>query len=182
MQWISGVLLFICTVVMGFTGQLLRWDSNGVWSTLVGAEQLSRVPLIGPGHSPLHLRGRHPGRRHAHAILQLPRIYLPCPDLRVVGFHLYLVIRNGISEPAQSSPLVDKNIYRQRYQAMLKDRGVPFWPDAAWRDVVFGSLTVGVIAALALFVGAPELVGPPDPANVLVKPHPDWYLLWPEAL
>ncbi len=65
---------------------------------------------------------------------------------------------------------------------MLKEKGVPFFPDSGWRDVVFGTGVILLLVILAIFVGAPELVGPPDPSNVDVKPHPDWYLMWPEAL
>ena len=51
--------------------------------------------------------------------------------------------------------------YRARYEEMLHREGVPFWPDAAWRDVVFGASMVAVVVLLALIVGPPDLGRPP---------------------
>jgi ubiquinol-cytochrome c reductase cytochrome b subunit len=56
-------------------------------------------------------------------------------------------------------------------------RGIPFWPDAAWRDAVIAVAAVAVVAILAALVGAPDLGKPPDPTNVVADPRPDWYFL-----
>ena len=55
---------------------------------------------------------------------------------------------------------------------------MPFWPDAAWRDVVVAVGVVITIAALAFFVGPPELGKPPNPSLLANDPSPDWYMLW----
>ena len=73
---------------------------------------------------------------------------------------------------------MDPKTYRAWYQAMLEREGEPFWPDAAWRDIVFGVCMVTAIVLAALVFGAPALDKPPDPTVLSADPRPDWYLLW----
>jgi ubiquinol-cytochrome c reductase cytochrome b subunit len=37
LTWIAGVLLFLCTLGMAFTGQILRWDQDAYWGLGIGA-------------------------------------------------------------------------------------------------------------------------------------------------
>jgi ubiquinol-cytochrome c reductase cytochrome b subunit len=65
---------------------------------------------------------------------------------------------------------------------LLHEKGHPFFPYSAWRDVVFAVLIIAAIVALAVFIGAPPIEKPPDPSAVHASPRPDWYLLWIFAL
>lgn len=94
-----------------------------------------------------------------------------------IGLHLYLVIRNGISEPPKAGRMIDPKTYRRWYKNMLKEKGVPFWPNAAWRDILFSAAIIICIVGAALAFGAPALSGKPDPSVLTTSPKPDWYMV-----
>ncbi|MFC2064641.1 cytochrome bc complex cytochrome b subunit [Chloroflexota bacterium] len=95
--WISGVLLFIITIGFGFTGYLLPWDQRAFWATTVGTRIIGVAPVVGDWL----LRVARGGEELS--AVTLARFFgthvwvLPAALLILVGIHLYLVIRNGIS-------------------------------------------------------------------------------------
>ena len=83
----------------------------------------------------------------------------------LIGVHLYLVIQHGVSEPPVPGRRVDPKTYRQRYDDVLHKVGVPFWPDAAWKDVVFALGVGAIVLALAILIGPPGLASRPIPRS-----------------
>ncbi len=178
MTWVTGVFMLGFTLVLGFTGQLLRWDQTGVWSVIVAAEQVGRVPWIGPWLARFTLGGDAIGGATLGRFFAIHVFVIPALLFGFIGIHLLGVLRHGISPPPKPGQFVDPKTYDAEYKELLRQDGVPFWPYSAWRDVVFVvAMTIGIVA-LAVVFGPPELGKPPDPSIIEAYPRPDWYLLW----
>lgn len=181
MTWLLGVLLLVLTLLMAGTGQMLRWDQNGISGVALAGQMMARVPLVGEWLARFVLAGDQVGGSTLTRFFSFHVVIFPLLIMLVLALHLYLVMHHGVSEPPRAGDRVDKQSYRASYDAELKRSPYRYWPDAAWRGAVTGAGVVLVVMVLALASG-PE--GPAEPADptVATVDHPDWYFRWYYAL
>ncbi len=176
LTWLVGSLLFLITLLMAFSGQILRWDQSAYWGVNVLASMMGRLPVIGPSMVRLVLGGDYIGGATVSRFFGLHVFVVPAILLGLVGLHLYLVIRRGISEPPVAGEVVDEESYDAHYEELLS-KGEPFYPRAFWKDGIFAALSVLTVLVIAAALGPTGPGAPPDASVLSAEPRPDWYFL-----
>ena len=177
LNWLSGVVLLGLTIGLAFTGQLLRWDQDAYWAVYVMAEQVARVPFVGNWLMQIIIAGDTVGGNTLTRFYATHVFLLPALTFLLIGAHLYLVLKNGISEMPEVGKKVDPKTYREEYHKLLEEDGEPFWPDSAWKDVVFALAVGAIVLGLAIWQGPKALGEVADPTVLQAHPRPDWYFL-----
>ncbi|OGO16811.1 MAG: hypothetical protein A2Z14_07090 [Chloroflexi bacterium RBG_16_48_8] len=102
MTWFTGVGLLMLVLGFGFTGYLLPWDQKAFWATTVGTRIAEVVPVIGNWILRIMRGGEELSaltlsRFHGSHVWVLPALLVT-----LLGVHLYLVVRLGISSVPKS--------------------------------------------------------------------------------
>jgi len=178
MTWISGVVLLLCTLGMAFTGQVLRFDQDAYWGLGIGAAMAGRVPLMGPAIVHMMLGGPIIAGETLSRFFTLHVFVIPGTIIAIVSLHLRLVLTKGINEYPVPGKLVTKETYIEDYEAGLKKDGVPFFPKAISKDLIFSGLVLLGITFCAAYFGPEGPHGIPDPTQINTAPKPDFFFLW----
>ena len=178
MTWISGVVLLLCTLGMAFTGQVLRFDQDAYWGLGIGAAMMGRVPVIGPNLVHLMLAGPIIAGETLSRFFTLHVFIIPGTIIALVSLHLRLVLTKGINEYPVPGKRVEKETYAEEYEKLIEKEGVPFFPKAISKDLVFSGLVILGILGCALYFGPEGPHGVPDPTQINTVPKPDFFFLW----
>jgi quinol-cytochrome oxidoreductase complex cytochrome b subunit len=104
LTWVIGVVLLILTLIMGFTGYLLPWDNRSYWATVVGININGTGPFIGPFLSDFLRAGPEFGSTTLSRFYSIHMLLIPGAMAALIGAHLYLVTKLGISAPPWIKP------------------------------------------------------------------------------
>ena len=95
--WLTGVILLLATLGMGFTGYLLPWNQRAFWATTVGTAIAGTVPLIGDFILRVLRGGTDLSGVTLARFFSVHIWFLPAVIVALISVHMYLVIRLGIS-------------------------------------------------------------------------------------
>ncbi len=169
MTWLSGMLLFFLFLAFGFSGYLLPWNELSFFATRVGTALVGAVPVVG---DQLLLWARGGENVTGDTLIRFYALHVaifPVIAFLLLGVHLYLVQRHGMSIP----------------ERVLAERGgpdkvpsMPFVPHFLLRDMVGWYLALGILAVLAALFPW-ELGEKADPFGSAPEGiKPEWYFLF----
>jgi quinol-cytochrome oxidoreductase complex cytochrome b subunit len=91
--WVTGVFLLLLTLGMGFTGYLLPWNQRAYWATSIAGT----VPFIGNFINQVLRGGSDLSAVTLARFFSVHIWWFPAMIAGLIGTHLYMVIRLGIS-------------------------------------------------------------------------------------
>ena len=162
--WISGALLSLLVLAMGFTGYLLPWDQKAYFATAVGTNIAGEIPLFGGWLTRL-LRGGDTLGTLTFSRFYVAHLFLiPAAIFLLVAAHIAFFRKAGPAGPIQEDPV----------QPKLAPEG--FYPRQVLMDMGFALLLMIGLGILAYF--HPVALGPvANPADTQFLPRPEWYYL-----
>jgi quinol-cytochrome oxidoreductase complex cytochrome b subunit len=102
LNWIVGVLLLAMGLLEGFTGYLLPWDQTAYWATVVGINLNGTAPFLGPFIASFLRGGAEIGPETLARFYSIHMLLIPGAIIGLIGLHLYLVVRLGVTSPPWS--------------------------------------------------------------------------------
>jgi cytochrome b6 len=164
--WLTGILLLGLSLSFGFTGYLLPWDELSLAATKVGTDLPKAIPVVGAWVTRLMRAGEDVTGDTLSRFFILHVSVLPLALLAVLGGHVLLVQRHGMSVP----------LGEERREP--RRPAIPFWPNFVYREAGIWLVLAGVLLTVSV-LSAPGLGPQADllaPAPEGIKP--EWYFLF----
>jgi cytochrome b6 len=170
LTWLTGVGLMALMMGFGFSGYLLPWNTLAFFATQVGTEVAGRVPLVGEFALRLLRGGDQVTGGTLTRFYGIHVAILPALTTVILGVHLLLVQKHGMSVPPKVEAEAEKTGEPLRSHAFL--------PNFLLRDAIGWCAALGVLAGLAALFPW-ELGVKADPfASAPAGIRPEWYFGW----
>ena len=161
-NWIVGMFMLLCTLLLGFTGYSLVFEQLSYWGATVGANITDTVPLVGGFLKNLLLAGETYNERTLARFFVLHAAVLPVVLVVLIAVHIVIVRLQGVTE---------LRFERERAGEASTFR---FLPDHLYTELIIGLVLMILLSTLATIL--PATLGPPaDPLSTPEVIKPEWF-------
>ncbi|MCY4635173.1 MAG: cytochrome bc complex cytochrome b subunit, partial [Acidobacteria bacterium] len=162
LNWIVGMFMLLCTLLLGFTGYSLVFEQLSYWGATVGANITDTVPVVGGLLKNLLLAGETYNDRTLARFFILHAAVLPVALIALIAVHIVIVRLQGVTE---------LRFERERAGAPETFR---FFPDHLYTELIIGLVLMILLSTLATIL--PATLGPPaDPLSTPEVIKPEWF-------
>ncbi len=180
-NWVTGLLLFLCTVIMAITGYILPWDQKGYWAMTITSNVVTSAPVIGEKLKYLILGGNTVGQNAlSHAYGMHVKI-MPLVIGLFMGIHFWRIRKDDFFAWALWGGHLDFQEGQNLGEGPTLEQGSPRWRDIIVRELSKFLLVLAIVMAFSLLFNAPLEEG----ANPSVTPSPvkaPWFLVGMQEL
>lgn len=179
LTWLAGSLLLLTTIGFCLSGYLLPWSQLSYWATTIVTTIPTAFPYVGDFISKVLRGGESVSGVTLNRFFALHVALLPLVFALIIGFHLFLIRRIGISAPPFGKTVKEEPWTEFRHDS--HPDGIPFYPNFVMKEAAAVMIFFAVVFFITTFV--PMLFLPADantPADPLKTPahiKPEWYFL-----
>jgi ubiquinol-cytochrome c reductase cytochrome b subunit len=182
MTWLSGGLALFFVIIFGLSGYLLPWTQLSYWSTTVVTSMSTALPLIGEPIVHILRGGDHITTTTLSRFFALHVAVLPPIFLALIGIHLFLINRTGISATPFGMLDEEKRPLKE-YKRKTHPDGYPYYPfffrKQMYMMMAYFAVMFFFITFLPHLFFTEEANIPADPFRTPPEIRPAWYLLAP---
>ena len=182
-NWVLGLVALLLSLLLSFSGYVLRWDIDTYNALIVGTNIIKQMPLIGNGVYEWLVGGPFISDMTVVRFYTWHTLGLSIPVLFLMGWHVFRVRRDGgIShqqEMDQQQPATADSPTPKRPSSRLSRR------ELVRQEGLVMLALLCLLLGLALFFDAPlaltvdQLTAPGTDVTRITAP---WFFLWVQAL
>jgi quinol-cytochrome oxidoreductase complex cytochrome b subunit len=167
-NYLLGLVLFVFSILLNFTGYILRWDTGIQWALVVGTNLIKTVPLIGNSLYQILIGGTQPGPATLIRFYAWHIFGLVLAAVVLTGWHAFRVRRDGgIALPPPSLRTDKERITRF---------------ELVRREVAAMLLTTAALIVLSVFSPAPIASPITQITSLSADSRAPWFFLWVQQM
>ena len=162
LNWIVGMFILLCTLMLGFTGYSLVFEQLSFWGATVGANIADTLPMAGGFLKNMLLAGETYNDHTLARFFVIHAAVLPAVLVGLIAVHVALVRLQGVTE------------LRFEHDDADQPATFSFFPDHFYTELIIGLVLMILLSTLATIL--PATLGPPaDPLATPDVIKPEWF-------